>query len=609
VQVAIAARLDTLPPAEKAVLADAAVLGNVGWVGAIAAVGGSDPEDLDAWLDLNQHLAELERKELLRRVPGSTVAGEVEIAFRHPLLREVAYAQLPRAARADRHQRAAAWLAQLAPGRTTDQAELLAHHYSKALTYTQATGSPSAELVAHARFALRAAGDQAIAIGTDALAARYYSEALALWPADDPGRPDLQLRAGEAYLFSEGTGEELLTTARNEFLARGDPARAGEAEARLGQLAYLQGHKRSSHMDRALALVANAAPSRSKAAVLSQSMMHLLAADRHLEALEVAREVLAMARAFHDDQLAAAALGTIGAARVNLGDPGGVADLERCVALHEEQGSPTVASWQNNLAFSLAILGDLGGYAERSRAAVQAAEHFGWVQGQRWLELEGAAEHYWSGQWELAVQVADAALTQATGAPPLMESPCHLWRGRIRLAKGQVDAALNDAERALELAREAGDRQYLDPALAFAATALTTIGRGREAAELIDELLASLPGRPLNPYLGIDLPVAMTGLDHPGRALEQVLASRWLEAARSFLADDPRQAADMYAEIGSRPDEARARLQAARQLMAADARLDAHNELALALAFYREANASAHLDEARQLLSQMLPSV
>jgi class 3 adenylate cyclase/tetratricopeptide (TPR) repeat protein len=608
VQAVIAARLDSLPATEKAVLADAAVVGTVCWVGAIAAVGGIDPDDLDAWLDLNQHLAGLERKELLRRVPGSRIAGEVEIAFRHPLVREIVYAQLPRAARADRHQRAAAWLDQLAPGRTTDQADLLAYHYTEALTYLQAPGAASTELIDHARLALRAAGEHALAIGADALAARYYTDALALWPPNDPERPELQLRAGEAQLFSEGAGEELLIRARDAFLALGDRTRAGEAEARLGQLAYMQGRNRSSHLDRALAMVADAPPSRSKAAVLSLSMMDLLAADRHAEALQVAHEVFTMAKALNDEELAAAALGTIGAARVNLGDPGGVDDLERCVALDREQGSPNVASWENNLAFSLAILGDLAGYAGHRRAAVQAAERFGWIQGHRWLELEGAADHYWRGQWDLALQVADTGLTQATGTPSLMESPCYLWRGRIRLATGQLDAALRDAERALRLARQAGDHQYLDPALGFAATALARIGRTGEAAELIDELLDSLPGRPLSPYLGIDLPAALTGLDRPSQALDQVVASRWLEAAKSFLAGDLQHAADIYADIGSRPDEAHARLHAARQLLAADAQIDAHNELALALAFYRQANASAYLDEAQQLLSQMLYS-
>jgi class 3 adenylate cyclase len=203
VQAVIAARLDELPPAQRAVLADAAVLGQVAWAGAIAAVGGEDPNNLDTWLQLNRHLAELERRELLGRTAGSRIAGEVEVAFRHVLVRDVAYAQLPRAARVERHQRAAAWLEQLALDRASDRAELLAHHYSQALAFARAAGSPTGELVDRARLALRAAGDHAMALGTEALAARYYTDALALWPADDHERPELEFRAGEAHCLDD----------------------------------------------------------------------------------------------------------------------------------------------------------------------------------------------------------------------------------------------------------------------------------------------------------------------------------------------------------------------------------------------------------------------
>jgi tetratricopeptide (TPR) repeat protein len=220
-----------------------------------------------------------------------------------------------------------------------------------------------------------------------------------------------------------------------------------------------------------------------------------------------------------------------------------------------------------------------------------------------------AAEHYWTGRWDQAVQIADAELAgAASGARHMMKSPCYLWRGRIRLAKGQVDAALDDSERALELAREAGDRQNLDPALAFAARVLFATGRADEAARLTDELLATLPGRPLNPDLGIDLTVDLISLDRRTEALDQVLASRWLEAAQSFVGGDPKHAADIYAAIGSRPDEAYARLEAARQLMVAGTPIEANTELAIALAFYREAGADADLAEAKQLLATMLSS-
>jgi class 3 adenylate cyclase/tetratricopeptide (TPR) repeat protein len=609
VQAVITARLDGLPPPHKALLADAAVLGQVGWVGAIAAVGGYDVDDLDAWLQLNQHLADLERRELLGRVGGSRVAGEVEVAFRHVLVRDVAYGQLPRASRAERHQRAAAWLEQLAPDRASDRAEMLAHHYTQALTATRAAGSPTGDLVDRTRLALRAAGDHAATLGTDVLAARYYTQALALWPADDQERPELEFRAGEAQLLGEGTGEALLIRARDGLLAQGNRERAAEAEARLGQLAYDRGQARSPHLERALTLVADAPTSPSKLVVLKNRMMDLIVADRHQEVLEVAREVLAMARALGDRDSEAAGLGAIGVARINLGDPGGVANLERCVALYQEHGSPGVIPWQNNLAYSRAIRGDLRGCVAARGAAIDAAEHFGSARALRWLELERTAEHYWNGHWDQAAAVADSVTAEANSAAThYLECDCRIWRGRIRLARGRLDDARQDGQRALELARASNDRLNLDPALAFGARMLLVAGRSTEAGRLVDDLLEHLPGRPLKPELGVDLPICLVELGHPVGVLDGVLSSRWLEAAQAFVAGERGLAADLYAAIGSRPDEASARLEAARQLMIASRAVEANTELAVAIAFYREVRADAHLAEAKNMLATMLPS-
>ena len=110
------------------------------------------------------------------------------------------------------------------------------------------------------------------------------------------------------------------------------------------------------------------------------------------------------------------------------------------------------------------------------------------------------------------------------------------------------------------------------------------------------------------PELGVDLAVDLVELGRPAEALDEVLPSRWLEAAQSFVAGDPRRAADIYAAIGSRPDEAYAHLEAARQLIVVGHAVEANTELAIAFAFYREAGASAHLAEAKQLLSTMLSS-
>jgi len=526
------------------------------------------------------------------------MAGEREYGFRHVLVCEVAYGQIPRLERAGRHRRAAAWLESLA----AERSELLAHHYGRALELARAAGQPTGELAERARLALRDAGDRVTGLGAHVTAARYYTEALAIWPPDDPGRPLLELRAGEAYSLGEGTGEELLERARDGLLAIGDRERAAEAEARLGQLAYVQGRERSSHMDRALALVADLPASHSKAMVLSQGMMHLLVADRNADALQVGREGLVMARSLGDREVEAAALGTVGAARVNLGDPGGIGDLERCVALCEANGSSSAIAWHGNFAFCIALLGDLRRCFAARRAAWEAAERFGSARWLRWLELERASEHYWSGRWDQAVRVADSVASDGEdGAPHYMESECRLWRGRIWLARGEIGRAQDDARRAVSLARDTGDRLNVDPALAFGARVLLAAGREAEAGKLLDELLATLGGRLLKPELGIDLAVGLVELGRPVEALDDVLPSRWLDATRAFAAGDPGRAAKLYAEIGSRPDEAAARLTAARRLLPtrpAEGRI----ELERAIAFFREAGATASLEQAKELL-------
>jgi DNA-binding SARP family transcriptional activator len=621
----VAARLDTLPAEEKAALQDLAVLGRVGWVGALAAVSDRDPADLQACLE------RLHDKEFLYRAGRSTMAAEREYGFRHVLVRDVAYGQIPRADRASKHRRAAGWLESLAPDQVdrgaagrrdgapaggergngaahlqrgrAGRSELLAYHYGQALALASAAGEDTGDLAERARLALRDAGDRVVALGDHAAAARYYTAALAIWPEDDPDRPELEFRAGAARCRDEGAGEDLLSKARDGLLAAGARERAAEAEVLLGRLGYIYGRPRSAHIERALVLVADAPSSSSKVAVLRECMMHLMIADRHAEALDVARQALPMARSLGARDSEAIAHGTIGAARVSLGDPGGLADLERCVALCEEQGSSHSVGWHLNLAYTRSILGDLRGSFAAREAARRAAERYGGVDDLRFIMLEQVAEHYWTGRWPEVLEVADGVVADAAnGAPHYLECHCRIWRGRIRLARGELAVALEDGERALKRGRESGDPQNLDPALAFAARVLLAADRPGEAGKLVDELLASLAGRMLNPLLGVDLPVDLVELGRPAEVLDEAPPSPWREAAQAFVAGDPGRAAVVYGGIGARPDEAHARLAAARRLLGDGRLAEGRTELDRALVFYREVGATAHLAEAKELL-------
>ena len=96
IQGIIGARLDLLEPREKRLLQDAAVIGKVFWPGAVAALGGTDGGG-----ELEEYLHGLERKQFVRRDRASSLTGETQYAFTHALVRDVAYGQIPRAARAE----------------------------------------------------------------------------------------------------------------------------------------------------------------------------------------------------------------------------------------------------------------------------------------------------------------------------------------------------------------------------------------------------------------------------------------------------------------------------------------------------------------------------
>src|SRR2546423_8698153 len=164
VQGIIAARLDSLAPDEKALLQDAAVIGKVFWLGALGAT--------------EQQLHALRQKEFVQRARRSSVEGETEFAFKHALVRDVAYGQIPRADRAGKHLRAAGWIQSL--GRPEDHAGMVAHHYVNALELARAAGQEDTELVSRAGPALRDAGDRAMTLNAWPQAEADFPRALEL---------------------------------------------------------------------------------------------------------------------------------------------------------------------------------------------------------------------------------------------------------------------------------------------------------------------------------------------------------------------------------------------------------------------------------------------
>jgi class 3 adenylate cyclase/tetratricopeptide (TPR) repeat protein len=121
----LAARIDALPLKEKRVLQEASVVGRVFWEEPVAQSIGDGA--------VSDSLLELERKGLVFARPSSTIAGQVEFMFKHALIRDVAYASLPKARRARAHAELGEWIEELAGDRTEEFAEIVAHHFAAAV--------------------------------------------------------------------------------------------------------------------------------------------------------------------------------------------------------------------------------------------------------------------------------------------------------------------------------------------------------------------------------------------------------------------------------------------------------------------------------------------
>jgi class 3 adenylate cyclase/tetratricopeptide (TPR) repeat protein len=597
----IAARLDGLAAEEKLLLQHAAVVGKVFWLGALEAMDGASPRQLE------DRLHGLERKEFVRRERRSSVEGDTEYAFLHVLVRDVAYGQIPRAERTKKHEQAAHWIESL--GRPEDHAEMLAHHYECALELRRLAGQETDDLAPRVRLVLRDAGDRARGLAAFAAAARFYREAFVLWPESAQAeRADLLYRLALAVFSTGGEGwRESLEDARSALLGVGDRRRAAEMESLLAEIAWVQndGDRCHKHVERALELVRDELPSPEKARVLSQAarfqmLSGELGPDLGAAALELA-ELLEL------DEIRAHVLITIGTARAMAGDLEGWNDVQQGldVALAGNLLDVIIRGYSNLATIADFGRGDLREALRLSLESERFAEKLGSEERIRWARGNLIAIWRQIGEWDMCLDSAEEFLARSHEVGPhYQDSGVLRDRSLIRLARGDLDGALEDEAVARELARAAGDPQTVGPLLGLSAWVLVEAGRRGEAEIVADEVLSQMP-RALE--LSIDPFVwaadALGLADQMRAVLEHVRETPWREAAEAVLTRDFERAALLFDQIGTAPNAALARLRAARALIEAGRRSEGDVELQKALAFWRSVGAKRYVAEGEALLA------
>ncbi len=496
VQALIGARLDTLSAARKDLLQNAAVVGKVFWSGAVAALAGVNEQNV------RTSLHDLSRKELVRTMRVTSVRDQAEYSFWHALVRDVAYGQIPRAERAAKHLAVAEWIESAVGERMTDQAELLAHHYERALELSAAAGRDAGEeLRRKAAEVLEMAGDRAERLDVGK-ALDFYRRAEALLRPEDPSFPVLHVRTlAAAGDLGEAAWTELAAAyeaAIAHLRAHGDIVRAGDMLREYADNLKAAGSTEQAERinDEAVELLEPAGPSRELVAAYALRASGHMLAGRYWEWRTWTDTTLELAERLGLDDYRMRALEYRGSYRTMAGDLDGRTDLDEAlrIGLHLGLGRETVIAF-NNLADSVSnIDGPRAGLALYEEG-MAFAERRGIGGARMWQRAETTWRLFDLGRWDEILEAAEEIRRWFGGQHHWMQVVmAGTQEARVRAYRGELARAVELMEELLPAARQGGDIQAYRPALTTAALIALETGRRHRAAELLDELLEDLSG-------------------------------------------------------------------------------------------------------------------
>ena len=421
VHATVLARIDALAAEERSILELGAVTGRTVRAAAIHAL----LPDVDE-ARIGRALDDLAQRDLL--VPQSAGA----YTFRHIVIREVAYATLPRAERVKAHLRLAQWLETHASARSNERAELVAYHYRQAMALSPGGRLPESLPAAIVVDALERAARAASTATAHREASELLRQAIRLAPRED------HIRLLELWgdLLQFGTDAmDAYKTAYERW--KGTPE--GGRDPRVGARVLVK----------SLLVFARWAGS------LAKPLTHdefVLAADEASRLLtrtpdEVVEAWLACARSFE-------------VTRYPLPDPGAVArmiaDVERAVALFASRGDAEAES------AALDALGSIHqSNGDPERALGVARQRIAASSGLSLLErVDAWASAVWNlgylGRYDEAIATwRDARKAIRSGEPAYMLAHATGWAAYAAAVSGRWDTTIEIADILLGLREDA----------------------------------------------------------------------------------------------------------------------------------------------------------
>jgi tetratricopeptide (TPR) repeat protein len=496
-QAVIAARLDTLAPDLKSVAADAAVVGEVFWSGALAAMGGLDDREVEA------RVRRLVANDVARRHRASSVERQSEYQFLHVLVRDVAYGQIPRRDRISKHRSAADWIEALAGDRPGMHAELVAHHLGEALELARGLGDTAqvAELRPRTRDVLLLAGEHAqlVELGQ---ADAFYRRAVGL---TEPGEPVHGRLLGHLADVAELTGrhleaEALAEQAIAELRSDGDLRGAGEVLVGLVTTLWRLGRpeaQRRRVATEAIEALEQLPAGPSLVRAYARMATHELHAGRADACGQWSQKALAIADGLGEVVLKVQPLHHLGIARFESGDLGGIDDIRAAMQIGLEAGLSleTGTAYSNLGAVVWVTDGPLPALAIKQEAAAFASSR-GLTALERTIRAESLWQQFDAGLWDDGLEATDQLIEGERGrGPSRVATMAMTVKTRTLAERGRFEEAAALEPEFLNRARELADPQDLGPALAASASLQAGLGNTAGAAALIAELEEVTRGR------------------------------------------------------------------------------------------------------------------
>jgi class 3 adenylate cyclase/tetratricopeptide (TPR) repeat protein len=431
-QALLGARLDQLESGERRVLERGAVEGEIFHRGAVQTLTPEEPQ-------VTPRLAALVRRELIRP-DAPLLPGEDGFRFRHLLVRDAAYDALPKATRAELHERFAAWLEAHGPD-LVELDEILGFHLEQACLYRAELGLPRDETLAEtARTRLTAAGRRADRREDHVAAENLLSRAAALAPSVDVV---LELEVADA-LHWQGRGPEAVQRAQltaERSAARGD--RVGELCAQIHEAMTRMWIESEPITERQAAFVAESLP-----------IFEAAGDDYALHLAYRALGDIANVRAQMDDCIAAFEQAALHAQRAGLQRRFGHRDMAR---FYGSTPLSALLAWQEDQE------GHLGSWPRGRRALALAMLGRG-EEGRRLAD-------------EVRAEAIDRGLRSALGALDgeiLVE---------LEILLGNPEAAVAAGEEGCRVMEELGQKAVLSTSAGRLARAYCELGRFDKAEE------------------------------------------------------------------------------------------------------------------------------